>query len=71
VIPLNRLLLKNASFVLTEIEQEAFESLRDRLKNAPFMQYLNNMGLFTLETDDLPNLWVTFFTNLDQMKRMR
>jgi len=27
-IPLNQFLLKNASFVWTEIEQEAFESLR-------------------------------------------
>jgi len=51
VIPLNRLLLKIASFVSTKNEQEAFESLRERLKNAPFMQYPNDTGLFTLESD--------------------
>jgi len=51
VIPLNRLLLKNASFVWTEIEQEAFESLKKKLKNAPFMQYPNDTGLFSTETD--------------------
>jgi len=51
VLPLNRLLLQKATFRWTEIEQEAFNCLRDKLKNAPFMQYPNNTGVFTLETD--------------------
>jgi len=51
VIPLNRLLLKDASFVWTEVEQKAFKSLKEKLKNAPFMQCPNDTGLFTLETD--------------------
>jgi len=51
VAPLNRLLLKNAPFIWTAVEQEAFEIVRDKLKNAPFMQYPNDTGVFTLETD--------------------
>jgi len=39
VSPLNRLLLKNATFCWTEVEQVAFETLRERLKNVPFMYY--------------------------------
>jgi len=51
VIPLNRLLLQKATFRWTTIEQEAFDCLRDKLKNAPFMQYPNDTGVFTLETN--------------------
>jgi len=51
LIPLNRLLLQKATFRWTEVEQEAFDCLRDKLKNAPFMQYPNDTGVFTLETD--------------------
>jgi len=48
VIPLNRLLLHRATFRWTEIEQEAFAGLRDKFQNAPFMQYFNDTGVFTL-----------------------
>jgi len=51
IIPLNRLLLKNASFHWTEVEQAAFEKVRTGLKNAPFMEYPSDEGIFTLETD--------------------
>jgi len=51
VIPLNRLLLQKATFRWTEIEQETFDYLRDKLKNAPFMQHPNDNSVFTLETD--------------------
>jgi len=51
VAPLNRLFHKNATVTLTEVEHEAFEVLRERLKNVTFMQYPNDTGLFTLETD--------------------
>jgi len=51
VIPLNKLLLQTAMFRWTTIEQEEFECLKDKLKNAPFMQYPNDTGVFTLETD--------------------
>jgi len=50
-MPLNRLLLQKATFRWTKIEQAAFDCLRDKLKNAPFMQYPNDTGVFTLETD--------------------
>jgi len=51
VIPLNRLLQQKATFRWTEVEQEAFDCLREKLKNAPFIQYPNDTGVFTLETD--------------------
>jgi len=38
-------------FQWTTVEQEAFDTLRERLKNAPFMEYPNDTGTFTLETD--------------------
>jgi len=38
-------------FIWTAVEQEAFDTLRERLKNAPFMEYPNDTGVFTLETD--------------------
>jgi len=51
IVPLNRLLLKNATFTSTTVEQEAFDTLRERWKNAPFIEYPNDTGTFTLETD--------------------
>jgi len=33
------------------VEQEAFDRLREKLKNAPFMEYPSDTGTFTLETD--------------------
>jgi len=35
VIPINRLLLQKAIFRWTKVEQEAFDCLKDKLKNAP------------------------------------
>jgi len=43
--------LQKATLRWKEIEQKAFDCLRDKLKNAPFMQYPNDTGVFTLETD--------------------
>jgi len=51
VIPLNRLLFQKATFQWTTIEKEAFDCLRDKLRNALFMEYPNDTGVFTLETD--------------------
>jgi len=51
IIPLNRLLLKNAMFIWTAAEQEKFDTVRERLQNAPFMEYQNDTGVFTLEKD--------------------
>jgi len=50
VAPLNRL-LKNAGFYWTEVEQVTFETLRERLKNAPFTQYPKDDGVFMLEIE--------------------
>jgi len=43
--------MQKATFRWTEIELEAYDCLRDKLKNAPFVQYPNDAGVFTLETD--------------------
>jgi len=51
IILVNRLILKNTTLLWTAVEQEAIDTLREGLKNAPFMEYLNVMGTFTLETD--------------------
>jgi len=41
---------QKATIRWTEVEQKAFDCPRDKLKNALFMQYLNDTGVFTLET---------------------
>jgi len=51
VAPMKQLLLKKDTFHWTEVEQEVFEILKERLKNTPFMQYPNDDGVFTLETN--------------------
>ena len=49
--PLNVLLHKNTKFVWNNIQQQAFEKLKERLISAPIMSYPMKKGMFILDTD--------------------
>jgi len=70
VIPFNRLLLQKATFPWTIIEQEAFDCLRDTLKNAPFMQYPNDTGCLLWEQTLALNPYAISYCRVGQMRLM-
>jgi len=49
--PLNQLLCKKTSYIWTELQQEAFEELKQRLTTAPILKYPDFDRLFILATD--------------------
>ena len=51
VAPLNRILAKNMEFKWTEVEERAFQDLREGLKNAPFLSYPTATDPYVLTTD--------------------
>jgi RNA:NAD 2'-phosphotransferase (TPT1/KptA family) len=51
VIPLNRLLGHMVDFEWNDVEQKAFEDLREGLKNAPFLAFPSETDPYVLTTD--------------------
>jgi hypothetical protein len=66
---LNQLLCKETSYVWTELQQEAFEELKQRLTTAPILKYPDFDRLFILATNALYHGFGATRSQLDRNRK--
>jgi len=66
---LNQLLCKETFYIWTELQQEAFEELKQRLTTAPILKYPDFDRLFILATDASYHGFGATFSQLDRNRK--